>query len=88
MSTQVPAENQGKYIVTFDPLDGSSNIDCLISIGTIFGIWRKNTDNEPTVNDVLQVFFEDDSLRLESCLCCSLADRWWLLATHCTAAQQ
>lgn len=32
---------QGKYIVCFDPLDGSSNIDCLVSIGTIFGIYRK-----------------------------------------------
>merc|ERR1712020_238137 len=31
----------GKYIVTFDPLDGSSNIDCLVSIGSIFGIFRK-----------------------------------------------
>ena len=25
----------------FDPLDGSSNIDCLVSIGSIFGIYRK-----------------------------------------------
>lgn len=32
---------QGKYIVCFDPLDGSSNIDCLASIGTIFAIYRK-----------------------------------------------
>ena len=35
------AEHQGKYIVTFDPLDGSSNIDCLVSIGTIFAIFKK-----------------------------------------------
>ena len=32
---------QGKYVVCFDPLDGSSNIDCLVSIGTIFGIYKK-----------------------------------------------
>ena len=32
---------QGKYIVCFDPLDGSSNIDCLVSIGSIFGVFRK-----------------------------------------------
>lgn len=32
---------QGKYVVCFDPLDGSSNIDCLASIGTIFAIYRK-----------------------------------------------
>ena len=31
---------RGKYIVCFDPLDGSSNIDCGVSIGTIFGIYR------------------------------------------------
>jgi fructose-1,6-bisphosphatase len=30
---------QGKYIVTFDPLDGSSNIDCLVSIGSIFAVF-------------------------------------------------
>ena len=27
--------------MTFDPLDGSSNIDCLVSIGSIFGIFKK-----------------------------------------------
>uniref|UniRef100_G1SZL4 Fructose-1,6-bisphosphatase 1 n=1 Tax=Oryctolagus cuniculus TaxID=9986 RepID=G1SZL4_RABIT len=34
-------ERRGKYVVCFDPLDGSSNIDCLASIGTIFAIYRK-----------------------------------------------
>jgi len=37
---EIEAEKQGKYIVCFDPLDGSSNIDCLVSIGSIFGIYR------------------------------------------------
>uniref|UniRef100_A0A8C0WHP9 Fructose-1,6-bisphosphatase 1 n=1 Tax=Castor canadensis TaxID=51338 RepID=A0A8C0WHP9_CASCN len=37
----VEPEKRGKYVVCFDPLDGSSNIDCLVSIGTIFGIYRK-----------------------------------------------
>merc|ERR1712226_474835 len=37
----VEAGRAGNYIVTFDPLDGSSNIDCLVSIGTIFGIFKK-----------------------------------------------
>lgn len=32
----------GKYIIAFDPLDGSSNIDANVSIGTIFGIWRRD----------------------------------------------
>uniref|UniRef100_A0A3Q3K2R7 Fructose-1,6-bisphosphatase 1 n=1 Tax=Monopterus albus TaxID=43700 RepID=A0A3Q3K2R7_MONAL len=37
----VEPEKRGKYIVCFDPLDGSSNIDCLVSIGTIFAIYKK-----------------------------------------------
>lgn len=32
---------QGKYVVCFDPLDGSSNIDCLAPIGTIFAIYKR-----------------------------------------------
>jgi fructose-1,6-bisphosphatase I len=31
---------QGKYCVVFDPLDGSSNIDAGVNIGTIFGIYH------------------------------------------------
>lgn len=38
---EVDAGHRGKYVVAFDPLDGSSNIDCLVSIGSIFGIWKK-----------------------------------------------
>lgn len=38
----------GEYVVTFDPLDGSSNIDCNITIGSIFCIFRRVTpDGEP-----------------------------------------
>lgn len=51
----VDKEQRGKYIVCFDPLDGSSNIDCLVSIGSIFGIWkRESTDGEPSLKDALQ----------------------------------
>ncbi|MEC9492370.1 class 1 fructose-bisphosphatase [Flexistipes sp.] len=32
---------KGKYVIVFDPLDGSSNIDVNISIGTIFGIYKR-----------------------------------------------
>lgn len=35
----------GKYILAFDPLDGSSNIDCNVSIGSIFGIWQRVGDS-------------------------------------------
>ena len=40
---EVAAAERGRYVVAFDPLDGSSNIDCLVSIGSIFGIWKKVT---------------------------------------------
>lgn len=29
-----------RYVAVFDPLDGSSNIDCNVSVGSIFGIYR------------------------------------------------
>ncbi|GJM34862.1 MAG: fructose-1,6-bisphosphatase class 1 [Saprospiraceae bacterium] len=35
-----------KYVVVFDPLDGSSNIDVNVSVGTIFGIYRRKSDPE------------------------------------------
>ncbi|CAO2596394.1 Fructose-1,6-bisphosphatase isozyme 2 [Lemmus lemmus] len=51
----IEPEKRGKYVVCFDPLDGSSNIDCLVSIGTIFGIYRKQTtEDEPSEKDALQ----------------------------------
>ena len=46
---------KGKYVLIFDPLDGSSNIDVNVSIGTIFSVHRKITDGEDgTVEDCLQ----------------------------------
>jgi fructose-1,6-bisphosphatase I len=51
---EVDLEKQGKYVVCFDPLDGSSNIDCLVSIGTIFAIYKKDSDGPATVRDALQ----------------------------------
>lgn len=36
-----------KYVVLFDPLDGSGNIDVNVSIGTIFSIYRRKTENGP-----------------------------------------
>jgi len=46
----------GKYVLLFDPLDGSSNIDVNVSIGTIFSIYRRITpEGKPgTVEDCLQ----------------------------------
>ncbi len=47
----------GKYVVIFDPLDGSSNIDVNVSVGTIFSILRRDMDGHaerPPEMDVLQ----------------------------------
>jgi len=51
---EVETERQGKYIVCFDPLDGSSNIDCLVSIGTIFAIYKKVSTGAPNLQDALK----------------------------------
>jgi fructose-1,6-bisphosphatase I len=51
---QVDADKCGKYIVAFDPLDGSSNIDCLVSIGSIFSIYKKESEGFPSESDALK----------------------------------
>jgi len=46
---------EGKYTLAFDPLDGSSNIDVNVSIGTIFSIHRRQSQGKQgTLQDVLQ----------------------------------
>src|SRR6478735_6206820 len=39
----VDMNNDGKYVIAIDPLDGSSNIDVNVSIGTIFSIYRRKS---------------------------------------------
>lgn len=48
--------SSGKYIVFVDPLDGSSNIDVNVSIGTIFSVFRRKSHRAdlPDDNDILQ----------------------------------
>jgi fructose-1,6-bisphosphatase I len=51
-----PHFGTGKYVLLYDPLDGSSNIDVNVSVGTIFAIHRKSTTGERgAMDDVLQV---------------------------------
>ena len=46
----------GKYVLLFDPLDGSSNIDYNVSVGTIFSIYHRKTQEGPgTLEDCLQI---------------------------------
>ncbi|KAL0112640.1 hypothetical protein PUN28_012132 [Cardiocondyla obscurior] len=52
---EVETEKSGKYVVCFDPLDGSSNIDCLVSVGSIFGIYKRPEQSaESTTRAALQ----------------------------------
>ncbi|XP_042055032.1 fructose-1,6-bisphosphatase, cytosolic-like [Salvia splendens] len=53
-ATFVEPALRGKYCVVFDPLDGSSNIDCGVSIGTIVGIYAVKDGVDPKIEDVLQ----------------------------------
>ena len=48
--------NQNKYVVLIDPLDGSTNIDVNVSVGTIFSIYRRVTEigSPVTIDDFLQ----------------------------------
>lgn len=50
------ASKKGKYVVAFDPLDGSSNIDVNVSIGTIFSIYRRKSEigSVANIEDFLQ----------------------------------
>lgn len=52
--TVIHANPQAKYIVLFDPLDGSSNIDVNINIGTIFSIYRRTSENSIDEKDCFQ----------------------------------
>jgi len=48
----ISESQRGDYCVVFDPLDGSSNIDCGVSIGTIFGIYRVVPGSTGDLSDV------------------------------------
>ena len=45
---------KGKYLVLFDPLDGSSNIDINLTVGTIFSVLRCREGVEPETEDFLR----------------------------------
>ncbi len=53
----IAGNQDGKYLVTFDPLDGSSNIDVNLSVGTIFSILEAPQDNR--TGDQQDVFLQE-----------------------------
>ena len=52
----VDLNNEGKYVIAIDPLDGSSNIDVNVSVGTIFSVYRRKSEiGQPiAAPDILQ----------------------------------
>jgi fructose-1,6-bisphosphatase I / sedoheptulose-1,7-bisphosphatase len=51
----LPAEyTRGRYLLVFDPLDGSSNTDVNVSVGTIFSVLRHDRSEVPGASDYLQ----------------------------------
>jgi len=52
-ASEIILNPKGLYLVAFDPLDGSSNIDCNATIGTIFGIYTKSPYNQPAKNHIV-----------------------------------
>lgn len=55
---QIPEKfDKGKYVLVFDPLDGSSNIDINATIGTVWGLYKRlkpSSTESGTVEDLLQ----------------------------------
>lgn len=50
-----PVSQNAKYIVCIDPMDGSSNTDVNVAVGTVFSIYRrKSLDGKASIADVLQ----------------------------------
>lgn len=61
--------HSNKYVVLMDPLDGSSNIDVNVSVGTIFSVFRRKTPIGTPVTS-------EDFLRRNATSCCGLCDLW------------
>jgi fructose-1,6-bisphosphatase I/sedoheptulose-1,7-bisphosphatase len=61
---QIPAEHpRGKYLLVFDPLDGSSNIDVNVSVGSIFSVLRAPQDLDDAPRDQQRDVTESDFLQ-------------------------
>ena len=78
---------RGKYCVVFDPLDGSSNIDAGVNIGTIFGIYHIVSSLLPTScqkqNECAHTRRMMSAQKEQSKMCSNQAVRWLPLVTAC-----
>mmetsp|Transcript_78961 Transcript_78961/g.218519 ORF Transcript_78961/g.218519 Transcript_78961/m.218519 type:complete len:479 (+) Transcript_78961:77-1513(+) len=66
-NTKVMGES-GSYICVFDPLDGSSNVDAGVPVGTIFGIFKEDKDADCVVPDDDDLLSEDEVMCLAQTL--------------------
>jgi fructose-1,6-bisphosphatase I len=53
-STVIGDSAKHQYLVQMDPLDGSSNIDVAVSVGSILGIWKRQADEKVTDSTLLK----------------------------------
>ena len=53
-STVIGDSEKHQYLVQMDPLDGSSNIDVAVSVGSILGIWKRQADEKITDTTLLK----------------------------------
>ena len=61
---QIPVQYpRGKYLLVFDPLDGSSNIDVNVSVGSIFSVLRASPELEASGRDVCEQDFLQSGAR-------------------------
>ncbi|EPX73367.1 fructose-1,6-bisphosphatase Fbp1 [Schizosaccharomyces octosporus yFS286] len=51
---EILVDSSGSYAITCDPIDGSSNIDAGVSVGTIFGIYKIRPGSQGSLQDVLR----------------------------------
>jgi len=50
----VEKEMAGKFVIAFDPLDGSTNIDANVSVGSIFSIFQRKSQGEANLDDIIR----------------------------------
>jgi hypothetical protein len=74
---------KGKYCVVFDPLDGSSNIDAGVNIGTIFGIYRIVSRRLTSMMSFIQPPSRDPIRLVPSRMSSDQAVRWLPPDTPC-----
>mgnify|MGYP003687908409 CR=1 FL=1 len=71
--SDVVVEEGNKYVACFDPLDGSSNVDASIPVGTIFGIFASGEEKECLLDDEdLEGGAMDPESRAAKCLMSTL----------------